>query len=175
MKTDWETLSKKLGVLQANGSELYTGQSMQALEEILGDEWIEHSIDYFIEGGKGNELAIKTVRRIQSNKAAAYAYKIFAENRNIDTRKASLALWAMSDIRMPTCMQYVEECIGNENYEGIAIAIFRNLIFDTCLVYDEKKLNELASKFSKKYQEDITPLQNYITNEFKKYNNETTL
>ena len=138
MKINWEELAKKLGVLQPDGSELYTCQSMQALEEILGDEWIEYAIDYFIEGGKGNELAIKTVRRIQSNKAAEYAYKIFSDNKNIDTRKASLALWAMSDIRMPICMQYVEECLGDENNEENAIYIFRNLIFDKCLIYDKK-------------------------------------
>ena len=138
MKTDWEALSKKLGVLQANGSELYTGQSMQALEEILGDECIEHAIDYFIEGDKGNELAIKTIRRIQSNKAAVYAYKIFTENKNTNVQKASLALWAMSDIRMPICMQYAEENIGDKNYEAPALSIIRNLIFDNCLIYDKK-------------------------------------
>ena len=161
MKTDWEALSKKLGVLQANGSELYTGQSMQALEGILGDEWIEHAIDYFIEGGKGNELAIKTVRRIQSNKAAEYAYKIFNENKNSDTRKASLALWAMSDIRMPICMQYVEECMGDENYEPIAIAILRNLIYDAVEQYDIEKLNVIFDKVNEKYSDDIAPLKDY--------------
>jgi hypothetical protein len=76
MKTNWEELSKKLGVLNFDGSETYSGQSILAIEEILGVEWIEDTIDCFIEGRKGNELAIKTIRRIGSNKAAEYANKI---------------------------------------------------------------------------------------------------
>ncbi len=162
MKTNWEALSKKLDVLQADGSELYTGQSMQALEEILGDEWIENTIDYFINGGKGNELAIKTIRRIQSKKAAEYAYKIFTENKNTDIQKASLALWVMSDIRMPICIDYVEECIGDERYEPIAIAIFRNLIFESLYPYESERLYKILDKVASKYAEDIEPLKNYI-------------
>jgi hypothetical protein len=162
MKTNWEILSKKLAVLRDDGSELFIGQSMQALEEILGDEWIEDTIDCFIEGRKGNELAIKTVRRIASNKAAEYAYTIFLENKKTNIQKAQLALWAMSDIRMPVCMQYVEECIGDENYEGIAIAILRNLIYDSLHPYEADKLLKIFDKISEEFKEDIEPLQNYV-------------
>ncbi len=170
MKTNWEALSTKLGLLKADGSELYTGQSMQALEEILGNEWIEDTIDCFIAGRKGNELAIKTVRRIQSNKAAEYAYSLFVKNRGNDKQTATMALWAISDIRMPICMQYVEECIGDENYEPIAVAIFRNLIYDAVLVYDEVRLQNIMDKFDVKYNEDLEPLRVYIAKEFAHYN-----
>ena len=162
MKTNWEELSKRLGVLQPNGSELYTGQSMQALEEILGDEWIEHTIDYFIEGGKGNELAIKTIRRLQSNKAAEYAYKVFVENKDTNTQKASLALWALSDIRMPICMDYVEECISDARYEPIALSIFRNLIFESLYPYDAERLTKILNNFSHENKEHTEPLRTYI-------------
>ncbi len=162
MKTNWEELSRKLGVLKENGSELYTGQSMQALEEVLSDEWIEDAIDCFIEGRKGNELAIKTVRRLQSNKAAEYAYKIFTENKNTDIQKASLALWAMSDIRMPICMYYVEECIGDNNFESIAIAILRNLIYDSLYPYEADRIIKIFDNISEEFKEDIEPLQNYV-------------
>ncbi len=67
MKTDWEALSRKLGVLKADGNELYTGRnSAEALEEILGDQWLQHALDTFIAGTPGNELAIKTLRYISS-------------------------------------------------------------------------------------------------------------
>jgi hypothetical protein len=169
MKTNWGDLSKKLGLLRNDGSELYTGQSMQALEEILGNQWIEDAIDCFIEGRKGNELAIKTVRRISSNKAAQYAYKIFTENKKTDVQKARLALWAMSDIRMPICMDYLEKCVGDKNFEGIAIAILRNLIYDGCLIYEENTLNSIFDTFGIEFVEDIEPLRIYVKNEFKNY------
>jgi hypothetical protein len=170
LKTNWENLSKKLGVLKADGSELYTGQSMQSIEEILGNEWIEDTVDCFIEGKKGNELAIKTVRRIASNKAAEYAYKIFSENKNTNVQKAQLAVWAMSEIRMPICINYVEECIGNENYEGIAIGVLRNLIYENVLAFEEDKLNTIFNKISQEFKEDILPLKEFVKQEFKYYN-----
>jgi hypothetical protein len=170
MKTNWEDLSKKLGVLNFDGSETYSGQSMQAIEEILGDEWIENTIDCFIEGKKGNELAIKTIRRIGSNKAAAYAYKIFTANKETNIQKAQLAVWAMSEIRMPICMNYVEECIGNTNFEGIAIAVMRNLLFENVIIYDKARLNKIFEQIDQQFQEDIAPLKEYVQQEFKKYN-----
>jgi hypothetical protein len=170
MKTNWEDLSKKLGVLNFDGSETYSGQSMQAIEEILGDEWIEDTIDCFIEGRKGNELAIKSIRRIGSQKAAEYAYKIFTENKINNVTKAQLAVWAMSDIRMPICMTYAEECIGETHYECIAIAVIRNLLFENVLIYEEKRINTIFDKIDSQYQEDISSLKNYVNQEFKKYN-----
>jgi hypothetical protein len=169
MKTNWEELSKKLGVLNLDGSETYLGQSMQAIEEILGDEWIENTIDCFIEGKKGNELAIKTIRRIGSNKAAAYAHKIFTANKETNIQKAQLAVWAMSDIRMPICMNYVEECIGTTHYEGIAIAVMRNLLYENVIIYGEKRINSIFDKIDKQFQEDILPLKKYVKQQFKEH------
>lgn len=171
MKINWEALSKKLGVLQADGSELYSGQSMQALEEILGVEWIQNTIDYFIEGGKGNELAIKTIRRIGSNKAADYTYLLFETYKETDIQKASLALWAMNEVRMPKCIDFAEVVIENPKFSGIALSIVRNLIFDYCLVFKETKLYEILDKFDVSFNEDITVLKTFVTNEFRKYEN----
>ena len=171
MTTDWETLSKKLGVLQANGSELYSSQSMQALEEILGNEWIEHTIDYFIEGGKGNELAIKTVRRIGSNKAADYTIDVFNQNKETDIQKASMALWAMNEVRMSKCIDFAEIAMKNPQFKRIALSIVRNLIFDNCLAFEEIKLYEILNKFDSGFVEDIAVLKIFINNEFRRYEN----
>lgn len=171
MKTNWENLSRKLGVLKEDGSELYTGQSMQALEEILGDEWIKDSIDCFIDGRKGNELAIKTIRRIGSNKAADYAFSIFNENKETDIQKASLALWAINEIRMPKCIDFAEIAMKNQHFSAIAFGIVRNLIFDNCLAFEEQKLNEILNKFDLSFKEDVAILKTFITNEFRKYEN----
>lgn len=167
MKTDWQVLSKKLGVLRDDNSELYQSiNSSQALEEILGDEWLQHTVETFIDGLPGNELAIKTLRFISSPKAAKIAYKIYTENKDTDQQKASLAIWALSDIRTPLSMDYVEEIIERPEYEGIAISVFRNLIFDHLHWFEEKRLYLILDKFSAKYEEEKTTLIAYLNNEF---------
>jgi hypothetical protein len=171
MKTNWQALSKKLGVLNDDGSESYQGiNSSQALEEILGDEWLQHTVDAFIEGKPGNELAIKTLRYISSAKAAGMAYKIYTDNKDTNKQKASLAVWALSDIRTPLAMDYVEEIIERAEYEGIAIAVFRNLVFDHLHWFEEKRLYIILDKITEKYTEEKIVLHEYLNNFFKSKN-----
>jgi hypothetical protein len=168
MITDWQALSKKLGILKDDNSETYQGiNSSQALEEILGDEWLQHAVDTFIEGKPGNELAVKTLRLISSTKAAAMAYKIYTDNKDTNQQKAKLAIWALSDIRTLLSMDYVEEIIERPEYEGIAVAVLRNLIFDHSHWFEEKRLYKVLGKVSKKYQEEVEVLRKYLKNEFK--------
>jgi hypothetical protein len=169
MKTNWEQLSRKLGVLKPDGSELLIGNnSAEALEEILGDEWLQDTLDTFIVGKPGNELAIKTLRFIRSERVAKMAYAIFRENKDTDEQKARLAIWAMSDIRMPICLDYVEEFIKDIRYEGIAIAVLRNLVYEGVYFYTEERLNKIFDSISADYQEDIQPLREYCKTEFRK-------
>jgi hypothetical protein len=167
MKTDWQALTKKLGVLREDNSELYQGiNSSQAIEEILGNEWLQHTVDTFIEGTPGNELAIKTLRFISSTKAAEIAYKIYTDNKDVDQQKASLAIWALSDIRTEKSMDYVEEIIERFEYEGIAVGVLRNLIFDHIHLFEEERLNRILNKVSEKYREDVTPLKEFVQQHF---------
>jgi hypothetical protein len=168
MKTDWQELSKKLGVLKNDNSEMYQGiNSSQALEEILGDEWLQHALDTFIDGEPGNELAIKTLRFISSTKAAEMAYKIYSDNKDTNQQKASLAIWALSDIRTEKSMDYVEEIIERPEYEAIAVGVLRNLIYDHLHLFEEKRLCKVLDKVSKKYEKEINPLREFVKNEFK--------
>jgi hypothetical protein len=63
MTTNWAILGKKLGALSEDGSETLIGQNNfgDALEEILGEEWLNDTVDAFMEGRKGSHLALKTV------------------------------------------------------------------------------------------------------------------
>jgi hypothetical protein len=169
MKTDWQSLSKKLGVIKEDGSESYQSiNSSQALEEILGDEWLQDTLDTFIDGTPGNELALKTLRYISSPKAAKMAYKIYTDNKDTNQQKASLAVWALSDIRTPLAMDYVEEIMTQPQYEGIAFGVFRNLVFDHLYWFEEKRLYKILDKFSAKYGEEKTTLLTYLNNEYHK-------
>jgi hypothetical protein len=167
MKTDWQVLSKKLGVIREDGSELYLGiHSAQALEEILGDEWLQHAIDTFIEGTPGNELAIKTLRYICSPKAAQMAYIIYDENKELDEQKARMAVWALSDIRTPLAMDYVEEIMKDNRYEGISFAVYRNLVFDHLHWFEKVRVYNILNKFADDLNEEKTELKQYLDQEY---------
>jgi hypothetical protein len=166
MKTNWEQLSRQLGVLKEDGSELYVGtNSSEALEIILGDEWLQHTLDTFIEGTPGNELAIKTLRFISSTKVATMAYKIYTDNKILNPQKARLAVWALSDIRTAISLDYAEEILQESEYEGIAVSVLRNLIYDHCHLFTKERLLQVLNKVSTNFAEEIIPLQEHIKNE----------
>jgi hypothetical protein len=162
-KTDWQALSKKLGVLKDDGSELYEGiNSSQALEEILGDEWLRDAVNAFIEGTPGNELAIKTLRLIYSPRAAAMAFNIYNEYKDTNFDKANIAVWALSNIRTKDSLDYVEEIIKRPEYETQAFAVLRNLIFDHLQWFDGKRLMDILDSVSDEHKEDAQSLKNFI-------------
>jgi hypothetical protein len=168
MTTDWKNLATKMGILKPDGSESYLGQyKYDALEEILGDEWIEHAVDTFIHGGKGNELAIKTVRKLRSRKAAEYAFKVFNENKNTEEQHARMAIFAMCDILHPDCMGYVPTFLADEKYADHGLWLMRQLLFDSVIFYDKKELNALLKKAKFGDKETIEIIKSYIKEEMK--------
>ncbi len=147
MITNWEELATKLNVLHPDGSETYTfHNSQEALEEILGEEWIRHAVDAFINGDKGNELAIKTVRRLNSRVAAEYAYQIFHENKDTDIQKARYAIWAMDDILHPICMKYADEFLDDPRFVNQAVWLIKELIFNIHLQFEPAALDAILIK-----------------------------
>jgi hypothetical protein len=164
--TNWEALALKMGILKPDGSESYLGQyPYSALEEILGDAWIEHAVDTFINGGKGNELAIKTVRQLRSKKAAEYAFKVFNDHKNTDETKANLAIFAMCDILHPLCMTYVETFLTHEKYANTGLWLMRQLLFDGVIFYDKTHLKTLLKKAKFGNKETIDVIETYINEE----------
>jgi hypothetical protein len=168
MTTDWKALATKMGILKPDGSESYLGQyPYNALEEILGDAWIEHAVDTFINGDKGNQLAIKTVRQLRSKKAAEYAFKVFSDNKNTDEKKANLAIFAMCDILHPLCMTYVETFLEDEKFANTGLWLMRQLLFDGVIFYDKEALNALLKKAKFGDKETIKAIKLYIKKEMK--------
>jgi Domain of unknown function (DUF4288) len=147
MITNWEELATKLNVLRPDGSESYTFyNSQEALEEILGKEWIRHAVDTFISGGKSNELAIKTLRRLNSRVAAEYAYQIFQANKDIDIQKTRYAIWTMNDILHPICLKYADEFLDDPRFVNQAIWLIKELIYNTHMQYEPTEFNAILLK-----------------------------
>jgi hypothetical protein len=147
MITNWEKLATKLNVLRPDGSELYTfHNSQEALEEILGEEWIRHAVDAFINGDKGNELAIKTLRRLNSRKASEYAYQIFHENKDTDIQKARYAIWAMDDILHPICLKYADEFLDDSRFVNQAVWLIKELIYNIHMQFEPTDFDAILLK-----------------------------
>lgn len=159
MKTDWQALSKKLGVLKPDGSEFYQGSdSSFAMQDILGEEWISDTLNTFIEGTPGNELAIKTLRFLATPLAAQKAFEIFDKNKITSPKTARLAVWALSDLRTPESLQYLDKILDYPSFQNIAIGVFRNLVFDHIHWFEQDQLLQIANKFNPDFKDDLEPL-----------------
>jgi hypothetical protein len=166
MTTNWEALALKMGILNADGSESYLGQNeYTALELILGDEWIRHAVDTFIEGKPGNELAIKTIRHLYSKKAAEYAYQVFLRNKEQDFQRANLAIFAMCDILHPLCMTYLPEFLKDEKYTGTGLWLMRQLLFASTVHYQSDQLLDIMKGAKYGDNETIDAIRVYIRDE----------
>ena len=63
MTTDWTQLGKQLGSLHEDGSESGGDNFAQkAFDEILGDEWIEKTVEHIIFFKRGRELAMNCLQ-----------------------------------------------------------------------------------------------------------------
>jgi hypothetical protein len=165
MTTNWAVLGKKLGTLKEDGSETLVGPNNfgDALEELLGEEWLHDSVDAFIEGRKGSHLALKTVGFLRSRKAAVYAYSLFKKHKNTNNQKANLAIFALMDILHPICMTYVSEFLSHKTYQQMGVALLRNLIFDNPRLYKKEDLDALFSMAEKIDAETVRHLKTICT------------
>lgn len=76
MITNWNELAMQLGSLHYSGESGGDSFAQQAFDEILGDEWIESTVEYIIAFKPGQELAMNCLRYLHSTKATMYAYHV---------------------------------------------------------------------------------------------------
>ncbi len=151
MKTDWEKTGQKIGSITNNGESGGTVYAQKAFEEILGKEWIEHTVDTALYGRKGSELAMNCLRLISSELAVDYAYKIYKTNKSIETK--NMAVWLIKNLAVRKSFQWIEEFLNDKNVIGWGIGVLDQLLWKDVITYQEKKeevdfLLELAIKNS---------------------------
>ncbi len=163
MITNWLTLSKKLGSLQEDNSERGGDTYAQkALDEILGDEWIQNTVDDIISIKKGSELAMSCLSYIQSTNATKYAYNIYKTSQG---EKAQQAVYLIKHIANPISVDWIEEFLHDENVIHYGLGVLDQLLWSEQIPFDDKAelLLELAGKNSKgQLKDQIEFIQKYI-------------
>jgi len=144
MVTNWKEIALKIGSLNVDGSEAGGDSYGQAaLEEILGKEWVESTVDFIISFKRGGEAAVACLRLIHSSRAAIYAYSIYKSSTG---ERANRAVWLIKQLAHPVSYQWVEEFLNDANVIGWGLGVLDRLLWTKQISYDEKaeKLLQLS-------------------------------
>lgn len=167
MKSDWEKIGIKVGSLDGNKNIELGGNDLakKAIEEILGEEWINTTVDHIIHVKRGSELAMNCLRLLESEKATNYAYEIY---KNSSGETASEAVWLIKQIANPIAFKWVEEFLNDHNVINWGFGLLDQLLWTENIYYNNNKekveeLFRLALKNSdNKLKEDVDFVKKYL-------------
>ena len=136
MITDWKEVALRVGSLHENGSES-GGESygQAALENILGEEWVESTVDHIVSFKQGSEVATDCLRLIHSLKATVYAYNIYKSSNG---ERANRTVWLIKQLAHPTSIQWVKEFLNDENVIIWGLGVLDQLLWTKQIPYDER-------------------------------------
>lgn len=135
MKTNWYELTSSIG----QDSQYVS----RAFEIILGDEWIEDTVECAIEYGLGGELAMNCLRHIHSEKACIYAYNVYKSSTG---ERARMAVWLIKHLTNKISYSWVEDFLNDKNVMDWGLGVLDQLLWGEVIQYDEnvERLLELA-------------------------------
>ena len=145
MVTDWKDLATQLGSLHDSGESGGDSFAQQALDEILGEEWIESTVEYIVSFKCGQELAMNCLRYLHSTKATKYAYHVYKSSQG---ERADRAVWLIKHLANPMSFEWIEEFLNDSNVIHWGIGVLDQLLWTEQVPYDDKAkaLLELADK-----------------------------
>ena len=111
-KVDWKEIASKVGSLQPDGSQISsTRHAQDALEVILGKEFIHQAVDYYVSAQPGSELARSVLWRLKSWTAMQRCHEIYeAESEPNEKASAIELLRVCSDHRvLPWISRYLTD------------------------------------------------------------------
>lgn len=140
MKTNWYELTFSIG----QDSQYVS----RAFETILGDEWIEDTVECAIEYGLGGELAMNCLRHIHSEKACIYAYNVYKSSTG---ERARMAIWLIKHLTNKISYPWVEDFLNDKNVMDWGLGVLDQLLWGQIIEYDEnvERLLQLAHINSK--------------------------
>ena len=165
MKTKWYEIALAIGSISPDNPYSESGgdsYANKALELILGDEWIEDTVEYAISSKKGAELAMNCLRRLCSDKACRYAYNVYKTS---EGERVQMAVWLIKHIANPISYNWVEEFLEDKSIIGLGLGVLDQLLWSEKVEYDDniERLLVLASTNSDGgLDESIDFIRNYI-------------
>jgi hypothetical protein len=104
---DWEHLARGLGLLRKDGESSGSSEALRALELIIGETALVESVEYYISGEPGSELARSVLWQLRSWAAMNHCYQIFKSSRPLDERRTAVELVrVVADVR---ALNWVDE------------------------------------------------------------------
>lgn len=89
---DWPTLAQKLGTLRDDGESGGSDLGRQALELIVGVDTLRSTVDYYIAGGPGSELARSVLALLKPSAAMERCLEIARGDGDIESRRTAIEL-----------------------------------------------------------------------------------
>lgn len=89
---DWEQLARNFGLLSEGGEAGSSDDARRALEVIIGESALRDSVEYYIAGGPGSELARHVLWQLRPQSAMNHCYEIFKSSRPIYERRMAVEL-----------------------------------------------------------------------------------
>lgn len=112
-KIDWKAIAVQLGTLEEGGESSGSNEARQAIELLLGEDNLRKSVDYYISGGPGSELARSVLWLIRPWSAMSYCYEIYKSGRDVETRRMAVELLrVVADQR---ALSWTAEFLGDED------------------------------------------------------------
>ena len=89
---DWQTLASEFGLLKANRECSGSDYARRALEQIVGEDALRRSVDYYVAGHRGSELARSVLWQLRPWSAMSYCYEIFKGPNELPIRRKAVEL-----------------------------------------------------------------------------------
>ena len=89
---DWEQLARNFGLVGQGRNAGSSDDARRALEVIIGESALRDSVEYYIAGGPGSELARHVLWQLRPQSAMNHCYEIFKSSRPIYERRMAVEL-----------------------------------------------------------------------------------
>lgn len=171
MRTNWYEVALAVGSIKEGDPNSESGSTRyaeEALEKILGDEWIKDTVEYAISFQPGANLAMNCLRHIHSEAACIYAYEVYSSS---DGERANTAVWLIKHLANRISFQWVDEFLDDPNVAGWGLGVLDQLLWCEVIEYDEQ-VEKLLQKASVNSDGGLDELVDFIRGYLKDRNDE---
>lgn len=162
MDKDWSRISE---LVEKNSSPLnHDRKSKLAIESFLGKSWIEKTVDYVIQLKSEWNLAVNSLRILESEYATDYAYRIYKEANNKENSR--LAVFVIKEISHPKSIKWIEEFLNDENVADFGLGTLDQLLWTEKIESNdltESLLNLASEKWNGELNEKVNFIRGYLS------------